>query len=85
MRSMRIHGKPTCYREEVVMQFLAELIALIFALGIKHRKIVGVALFAFAFSVFMLGVASTYGRSPVPFPLLFVLIGTIFILGSWKS
>ena len=67
------------------MRFLAELIALIFALGIKHRKAVGVALFAFGFSVFMLGVASTYGRSPVPFPLLFVLIGTIFIIGNWKS
>ena len=66
------------------MRTLTELLALLLGLCIKYRKSIGIFMVAFFFSILMLGVATKFGRSPVPFPLLFVLIGTIFIMKNWK-
>ena len=66
------------------MRILAELLAALLGLCIKYRKSIGIFLVAFFFSLLMLGVATKYGRSPVPFPLLFVLIGTLFVMKNWK-
>lgn len=66
------------------MRILAEFFALLVGLGIKHRKTLFRALVGLVFSLVMLGVATRYGRYLVPFPLLFVLLGTIFVIKNWE-
>lgn len=72
------------HHKEILMRLLIELIAVMTGIGLRNWKAVCVFLFALSFSVIMLGVLSKYGSMPVPYPLLFVLIGTVFIITNWK-
>lgn len=66
------------------MRFLAELAALLFALGIRHIRSVFLALAGITYSLIMLTLFSKHGNGPVPFPWALVLIITIYFVWRFR-
>lgn len=81
---MRFSGKLTKPVQEIPVRIIAEFIAVLLALCIRHRRKVILFLFSLGMSLFILALMSDFGKTRVPFPLLFIILGTIFVMRNWK-
>jgi hypothetical protein len=67
---------------QTLVRILVELLGALVYVALRNFKAVCLVLGALGFSILMYGLVSAH--SPVPYPLLFILFGTLFIVGSWK-